>query len=215
MRETTKNLAHKSSRMSRESGMTLIEIMIVIAIIAGVLALGAPRLFSTRTQMQSAVRKVAVLPREIRSISRLFNRTSRLVVSIDDEEGHYYWVESATGNVLLLSAEDQKELDSLTSLRREEEEQNTPDFAIEKRITKRPVQLPRGLYFESVEYTSKEEAITSGKAYIHFFPQGLAEEAAIHLTDRGNLNWTIVINPLTGRAEAYQRKVSLEELKSE
>ena len=79
---------------------------------------------------------------------------------------------------------------------------------------KKPVDLTRGLFFESIEYAERKEAITTGKAYVHFFPSGLAEQVAIHITDKKTLNWTITIHPLTGRAEVYERKVSLKELTS-
>lgn len=197
----------------RHAGFTLIEIMIVIAILAAVLAIGAPRLFDTKNQKRSAVRKLAVTTRDIRNVARLKNATVRLAINMDDEKGHSYWVESASGNVRLLTEEQEEELSRLTEMQRGESEEKG-QFSPETSIVKKPVQLPRGLFFESVEYGTKKEAITGGTTYIHFFSQGLAEETAIHLTDKQSLNWTITIHPLTGRAQVFERKVALKELKS-
>lgn len=187
--------------------------MVVIAIIAGVLAIGAPRLFSTSAQMRTSVRKLAISTREIRNVARLYNSTQRIVIQADDNEGHSYWVESAPGDVTLLSQEQQEELDRLTEIAKDEKS-SQPKFAPDTRVVKRAVSLPRGLYFGGVEFTNRDRNIESGKAYIHFFPQGLADKAAIHITDRKNLNWTVTIHPLTGRADVYERKVSLEELRN-
>ena len=41
-----------------------------------------------------------------------------------------------------------------------------------------------------------------GVGRIHFFPQGLADASALHITsDDGALSWTVIVNPLTGNAQ--------------
>lgn len=163
------------------------------------------------------VMKIATMTREIRNVARLYNVTGRLVISMGDEKDpnkHAYWVESAPGVITLMTEDQQKELEKLTSSQREDEKPKN-EFSIEARVTKKEESLPRGLFFERVEYTTRTQDISGGVAYIHFFPQGLSEEAAIHLTDRKTMNWTIAINPLTGRAEVFERNVSLKELKGQ
>jgi general secretion pathway protein H len=193
------------------SGYTLLEIMVVMGILAAVLAIGAGKLFKSSDAMRAQIRKFAVMTREVRNIARLTSSTMRIAIKIDDEKGHQYWVESASGNVTLLSEDKQKELDQMSAIAREDEKPKD-EFAQDTRVMKKPENLPRGLFFESVEINGKEAPITSGMAYIHFFPQGLTQEAAIHLTDRKTLNWTITINPLTGRADVFERKLTLKEL---
>lgn len=200
-----------SIQRARERGFTLIEIMIVIAIITAVLAIGAPRLVNNSTQMRATIRQLAVMTREIRNNARLYNVTSRLVLDIDGEKSPAFWVESSPGNVLLLTEAQRKDLEKLTSAQRQDEEKKS-SFDLDARVTHNHIRLPRGLKFESVEYASRNKALAVGKAYVHFFPQGLTEEAVIHLTDGKTLNWTIAINPLNGHAEVYERKVMLKEL---
>lgn len=194
-----------------ERGFTLIEIMIVVAIIAAALAIGAPKLLDAKNEMRRTVRELAIVPRAIRDNARLFSQTTRLVIQMDQEKGHAFWVESAAGSALLLTEEQEEELEKLTEIQREGlARKNT--FSVEERVMKKPRKLPRGLVFDSVEYATRREPVTSGRAFIHFFPSGLAEEAAIHLTDKKALNWTILIEPLTGRARVFERNVPLKEL---
>lgn len=202
----------KPRNSTSKAGFTLIEVMVVIAILAAVMAVGAPRLFQTSTSMRTAVRKFAVMTREVRNVARLYNSTMRIVISMNDDKGHSYWIESASGNVQLLSADQQKELDEMTSLAREDEKPKN-EFSQDSRVLKSPEKLPRGFFIESIEIAGREQNTKNGTAYVHFFPQGLAEQAVIHFTDRKTLNWTIVINPLTGRADVYERKLSLKDLK--
>lgn len=186
--------------------------MIVIAIIGGVLAIGVPKMFSTSSAMRAAIRKFAVLTRDIRSNSRLYQVTSRLTIQIDKDKGYTYSVESSPGIVLMRSELQEKELERLTEKQAEESKKKVA-FAADARVLKKPVTLPKGLKFESVEKTGRDEVYTSGVVHLNFYPNGLSEEAAIHMTGDGGLNWTIVINPLTGRADVYEKKVTLKELR--
>lgn len=191
--------------------------------------MGAPRLFNNTNQMRSSIRQLAVKTREIRNNARLQNSTSRLVIRMDEDKGHSYWVESAPGSVLLLSREQEQELEKLTSAQREDEAKKEA-FSPDTRVVKNPIRLPRGLFFENVEYGTRgagsgggggseggdpgdERTIGGGVTYIHFFPAGLSEEAMIHLTNRKGLNWSIYIDALTGRAEIFERKLTLRELR--
>jgi prepilin-type N-terminal cleavage/methylation domain-containing protein len=200
-------------RINSQIGFTLVEIMIVIAIIAGVLAVGVPKMFSSSTRMRAAIRKIAVMTRDIRNNSRLYGVTTRLVISLDKNKGYTYSVESSPGVVLMRTELQEEELAKLTDAQAEGEKKKT-DFTPETRVLKRPISLPKGLIFEDVEKAGRSDAITEDKAYINFYPQGLSEESAIHLGNGKDLHWTIVINPLTGRADLYERHLTLKELKN-
>lgn len=200
-------------RLRRQSGFTLVEIMIVISIIAGVLVIGVPKMFSTSTAMRGAIRKIAVMTRDIRNNSRLYGVTTRLVLNMDKQKGYSYAVESSPGIVLMVSDDKEKELEKLTSAQRDGEKKKIA-FTPETRVLKKIIGLPKGMLFEDVEKGGHTDVITEGKAYINFYPQGLAEESAIHLGDGKTLHWTIVVNPLTGRADVYEKHVSLKEIKS-
>lgn len=197
----------------RHAGFTLIEIMIVISIIAGVLVVGVPKMFSSGTAMRGAVRKIAVLTRDIRNNSRLYGVTTRLVLFVASDKVGAYNVESSPGIVLMRTEEQEKEIEKLTESQQESTKTKV-DFAPETRVLKKQVTFPRGLLIEDVEKTG-HDTVTEGKAYINFYPQGLSEESAIHVGDGKTLHWTIVINPLTGRADVYEKRITLKELKNQ
>ena len=85
-------------------------------------------------------------------------------------------------------------------------------FAKDNKLIKTDGELPSQLHFEDVEIKRSETPIISGKAYINFFPQGLAEEAAIHLKANEKLRWTLAIQPLTGKSDNFTEHVSLKEI---
>lgn len=193
-------------------GFTLVEIMIVMAIIAGVLAIGVPKMFSSSTAMRGAVRKIAVMTSDIRNNSRLYNVTTRLVLTMDKEKGYTYSVESSPGVVLMKSAETEKELEKLTSAQQDSLKKPS-EFSPDARVLKKAVTLPKNMMIEDVEKVGKDGAVNAGIAYVNFYPQGLSEEAAIHLGNGKDLHWTIIINPLTGRADVFEKHVTLKEAK--
>jgi general secretion pathway protein H len=200
---------------SKARGFTLIEIMVVLAIIGAIMVSIAPRLVDRKSKMKESVRKLATLTREIHNAARLYNSTYRIVIKMDEKKGHSYSIESAPGNVTLLSSAQEEEMQKMISSDQEKAKSKSKhQFAEDSRILKKPVELPNGFYFGEIEYGNRSEGISEGVAYIHFFPQGLTEEAVIHLTDRKTLNWTIALHPITGRADLYEKKLGLKDLRN-
>ncbi len=194
------------------------EIMIVVAIIAGIVAIGIPRLANQKGRMRSEIQRIAVLSREVFNAARLQNRTFRIVFEMGASTSRFY-VESAPGQVALLSEDQQKELDEKTSMDKEEIAKRNPNkFELETKYVKKPEEMPGGLRIESIEYAGRKEGITHPddekviKATVHYFPQGLAEQAVIRFTDGKTLGWTIVINPLTGKANVFDKKLTLKDI---
>lgn len=186
--------------------------MVVVLIIGGVLAIGGTRVFNPNENRRGQVRKIATQTKEIRNSARLQNATFRIVFAMDEKEGHRYWIESASGNVLQYSEDQEKELARLTSIQREDATVGRKKFEKDGRLGKE-VKLVSGLVFEGIEITGRSKMATQGLAYVHFFPQGLSDEALIHIGDRKSQHWTIAIHPLTGTAEILNGSPTLKELK--
>ncbi len=194
------------------------EIMIVVAIIAGLVAIGVPRLANQKGRMRSEVQRIAVLSREVFNAARLQNRTFRIVFELSQSSSKYY-VESANGQIALLNEAQRKDFDEKTSMDKEElAKLNPTKFELETKYIKQPEEMPGDLRVEGVEYAGRSEGLNapSGegvtKATIHYFPQGLAEQAVIRFTDGKTLAWTLVINPLTGKANVFDKKLTLKDI---
>ena len=83
--------------MSSQRGFTLIEIMIVLAIMAALITVGAPRLLKNNEgNIKAVARNFIVLSKELRNKARLTNSTYRLAISMEADEPKY-WVERANG----------------------------------------------------------------------------------------------------------------------
>jgi hypothetical protein len=67
--------------------------------------------------------------------------------------------------------------------------------------------LEGGAAFDGVTVAGQSDPQTSGKAYIHFFPNGWAEPAVIHTTDGEGTFFTLTVSPLTGKVESKPGKV--------
>ncbi len=191
-------------------GMTLIEIMIVLVIITTVVVFGAPKLAGVGTQLRNTMRSLSVITKRLHHMARMNRKTYRLVFQLGEGKQDVFWVESSEKPVALLS-EKQSE-DEAHSVSKSDEKPAS-QFTVDTTILKNPAGLPNKIYFEDIELASRNVVITAGTAYIHFMPQGLAEEAAIHITDKKDIHWTILIHPLTGQGEVIGQYVSLKDLK--
>jgi len=191
--------------MSKKSnrGFTLIEVMIVLALLAALIAFAAPRVFRTQNNIKAVSRNFIVLSREVRNKARLSNSTYRIVFKITDEESSY-WVERASGPRAIDPEEAEREED--------DEDASPPAFQIDKSLTKKEKVLPGDLRFAAIETINMSSPVTSGTAYIHFFPEGFVEAAAVQITNGKSLTWTLVFNPVTGQADIIEQARALKEI---
>lgn len=187
-------------------GFTLIEIMIVLGILGAILAFGVPRMNFKNGNMKSVVRELSVLTRQVRNQARVKNRTYRIVFEMTEKSGAY-WVESADAGYMPLTKEAEEKLAADSS----SDKKHQQPFQKDESILKKEKSLPSGLFIGSVETPRSEDPVTQGKAYVYFTPEGLVERAAIQLTNRQQLTWTLIVNPLTGHADIMERAVRLKD----
>lgn len=180
-----------------------------------------PRLGGRSNEIKSAVRKLAVLSRDLRSRAKLNNATYRLVIDMGDDESTdgndgkiktTLWVERAQGEIL--NDYDPKNPPKLPKKENEDEDAPAPIFSPDSKVLKKPLELPAGLIVESVELAIDKDPITSGRVYIHYLPTGFVDEAAIHLKNGKTIFWTLAIEPLTGRMDIINENRRLEDLQA-
>ncbi len=193
--------------------MTLIEIMIVLVIMAAMAVLVVPRINNRNNQFKQLTRRLVVMGKQLNSYSRIQQKTYRVVINmpIDEDKVHSISIESASGNVPI-DYEQIKETFENNEKEREEGDP-PPTFQEDRTVLKSPIELPPPLRFKDVEIGALDEKFEEGKAYIHFFPQGMVEEVAVHLTDGNKREWTITYHPLTGKGYIISSYVPLKDLR--
>src|SRR5206468_2417038 len=73
-------------------------------------------------------------------------------------------------------------------------------FAAFKETALKPVTLDKRVKIHSVYTPRSTEPVTTGRAYIYFFPLGQTESAIITLSDdAGESFYSLVVHPITGR----------------
>jgi general secretion pathway protein H len=81
-------------------------------------------------------------------------------------------------------------------------------FAAFKEMAIKPVTLGKHVVFRSVYTPRSTEPVTSGRAYIYFFPLGQTEQAIVSLSDPDGENvYSLVAHPITGRIKMYNQEV--------
>lgn len=198
----------------------MIEIMIVTAIIAASIMMALPYITNRNAQTRKFLREMTILSRELHTKAKLHGVVYRLVIemppikTIGEQPVQKFWIEKSNSRLVL--SEDEEERAANREAEREQDRKKDPKgFEIDNGILKEPREMPSGLSFDQIELARLKRPVREGKAFIHYLPQGLVDEAAIHIKGVGNQAWTISIHPLTGRAELIQRAVSLKDLKSQ
>jgi prepilin-type N-terminal cleavage/methylation domain-containing protein len=168
-------------KRGRRRGFTLLELLIVITIVAVVIGIGLPRFQS-------------VFDVQIKSAVR------KLIGTIQ-----YTFHEAAIkkGTYRLVYNIDEQ-MYSLTRLAMTGEFLQEDGSMVQQEI------LPQGIYFTDV-VTLHAGKIDKGETFTQFFPNGFAEPTVIHLHDEYGAEYTLIVQPLTGRTEVYDRYLDVVE----
>ena len=216
----------RGSRL-QSRGVTLIEVLIVVALIAmlaGGVIFGSGMLCSSK--LRSAATLVATAVRAGIARANSTGRPTRLVL---DLEGERVTLEEATSSRMLrekskpaggaqvateaeqaAKAESDRILDGPKAPRTG----FVPVPAFADSPTGR--ELGSGIDLVQVETEHDEEPVTSGRAYVYFWPGGIAERAHVQLRragDPGGL--TVIVSALTGRTRVERGRLDLPKVRSD
>ncbi len=206
-----------TSLATTTKGFTLVEIMVVVAIIAAVVAILIPRIDNKNNKMKAAVRRFSALTRELHTRAKLKGTTYRLAIDLKDgsetQTTQQYWVERSNATVILSEKDEKAFKDDLKNLRQDEKKpKDLYGFELDSTIIKGVQEIKVPLRIISVEKKGYKDIFNSGLAYIYFFPQGLSEEAIIQLKAGENLQWSLAVQPLTGKSDVVSRLITLKDL---
>lgn len=197
----------------KAQGFTLIEILIVIALIALVSAIAIPSLgVGLKINIDAAARNLASIVRTTHDEAVLKGQIYRVAF---DLENHEYWVEIGDRSFLMRSIEQEEQERRLAEKYRkndEEKEENPGGFAMASSVTKKKKSLPTGVKFTDVVTSRSKEPQSAGIAYAHVFPHGFVEKLVIHVKDSLDREATIAVDSVSGKSHVFNRYVKESEI---
>lgn len=189
---------------SSSKGFTLIEILLVLAIIVLVLSFGMPVVSRiTGQNISTSARKFTALVRGVRSDAILLNSIYRL--SLDLEKNTYLIEKQSSKGLISESALLSKKPDPK---KKSNPEASDNTFTADEKYNKEAKALPGGVVFNGV-LKEKEGLVKEGTAYIYFFPNGINEKAIIILNSQSAKEggYSLLIHPTAGKVDFFKQRM--------
>jgi prepilin-type N-terminal cleavage/methylation domain-containing protein len=199
----------KSRSEDRIKGFTLIELLVVMAIVALMSMMVLPNVSSYfQLSLNSATRDIATTVKEAYNATVITGNVYRVVYDLKE---HQFWVESGPPTFQMETKESKERESRRKRLAGDADKAAKSSFTMDKIITRKKVSLPRGVEFEDIITEENPEPIIEGTAYTHLFPHGIAESTIIHLKDTSKHHVSLVIQPLIGMTDLYDRYINKAE----
>lgn len=203
-----------AARRPAERGFTLVELMIAVAVVALLAAAVVPAVSSlSGADARKAAGELSGSLRYLFDTAALRHATCRMVLDLDARtfgaECAPRLVGVARGSGPAAEPLDEEELE-----RRFPDEEDparrrllaSSRFGAFKDQLLRKRELPGSTAIREVRVEGRNEPITEGQAYVHFFPGGQAERAYVEIADGGAL-YTVVVEPYSGRSRVVTGRV--------
>jgi len=202
-------------------GFTLLEVMVVIAILIAVVAISIPALDAIFSlDQRSAARDLALTYERLHDEAVLRNVTFRIAYHLDE---NYYDVEVGDPDTLIFDDPQKREdaekalKDNLKKYSSKDQAQAVDDqshFQTIATFHRKKVQLPGDAVFGGVytpEYqdmvkpTGETDPEKMAVVYSYLFANGFAEPTVVQIADTRHPDdgFTIVVEPLTGKVELH------------
>jgi prepilin-type N-terminal cleavage/methylation domain-containing protein len=211
------SLSSLRARLGRRSraGMTLIEIMIVVAIMgmlaSGVLfgqgALPRARLRTSCMRLAAAYRFAYVHALTSGKTTRVSFPVGGARISVEESDDAMQLDPRdplRAGGAEAIEAAAVQQADAIQNLR---PRAPRAQFTAISGARFRPRDLDEGITVARLYSQHDEEARTEGPGHVYFFAGGQAERAVVHLRNSRGEVFSIVLDPMTGRAEVFDRAV--------
>lgn len=192
----TKAACHGTARNNQQRGFSLIEVMIVIALIALISAVTVPSLTGVfRTSTESFARRLSLQLREARDRAMLQDKLLRLRVNLDAQE---YWLEEAPSNYLLPKPAAR----SASALEKEEaEKKESASFRQVSEITSDKQKIPKGLRIVEIISPRRKEPFREGTADVYFYNNGSTDGVTLHFETDEKVRQAVQLHPVTGQSK--------------
>lgn len=217
--------AHRALRNRSTAGFTIMELLVVMAIIAGLTGAAIYGISAiTATDLRNEAMRMTSVMKYTWTQAAINNTQYRMVLDLDTNE---YSVQVTDSPVAPPAPEQQGEEGLLPEEAMElENKQNveasdpfrdgsSDPFGIYNAPTYERVQnavfqgrtLKENLKFHQVWTVGNETPIRKGKVAVGFFPDGFQQQVIIVLTDGQDNYYSIANEPLTGRVKIYSKLI--------
>ena len=176
--------------------MTLIEIIVVIALIGTMMALGSLVLFpGDESKVREEASRLAGTIRYVYNEAAIKNRFYRIAFDLDANQ---YRVESSTEPFYL---QMEAQLGAPAQKPPEEEGKTMGSDFTEESETFKPVKLNSGVKFKDILTQHSPARQEAGTEYAYFLPHGWAEPMVVNLcSEDEEICYSLKVNPLTGKS---------------
>ena len=192
-------------------GFTLLELLITIAIAAGLIGIAASTFTQvSNTELRVQSNRVATALRHSFGYAVSHGKYLRAVF---DLENNSFWVE-ASSQAIFINKKKRAEGEDPNAITDKEQElideaksDGRPNPVTKASFSKedviKEIKLEKGVKFKGIFTLNQEDVFSKGKAYIHFFPHGFVEPSMIYITNKDEEDiggiFTLVLSPLTGK----------------
>lgn len=213
----------KQLKSSKECGFTFVELIIVLAIIAGVVVFGLNILGGSSTKnLKSTGMQLFKIINYVYNEASLTGSYYRIVFDLDKQR---YFVEYSSTPFYVIREEDEveqiriKNEEKFSGNEDEDEEEEVEslaaavgDFSESDDDLLEIFELPENIKFADIQIFHQAERASSGRVYLYFFPKGYTEFAVIHLSDMDEEDFlSLVVNPLTAAVDIFDELVEYDE----
>lgn len=198
------------------SGFSLLELLVVIALMAGLIAIAIPTVgVLTGTKMKSELNRLVGMASELYDRAAIVGKTHRLVI---DFTNNSFWGEEleqeGISSPVLGYEDDFGKLEADNAVEQDLDLDFVPKFKPIEGLLGEKIKLDSSIKFYGLWTENLNEVLREGRSGIYFFPGGYAQSAFVSLSEQKEDDPSLYfsISPLTGEISTGQGEPEKEDL---